>query len=406
MVYQDISGADSEKNKNSFTESPNTFDRFFSFLIDYLVLSPFVIFGVYLLFKDGLLFWKLHPEAPEQNSLLFLLVLGYVSLFSLFQAIFITLFQATPGQYYLKIQIQFESNTSLIFLRAFCRQIGFWLSALFLGLPLLAVLFHNQRKTFYERWADCRLVSLKKHNKVFSFELENKYWQSLFATLTLFLTALFISVVWLKYEKIVQRTASFKALEKNNFFCKELKDVQLSGRLSMAVAMNLVGQLSDSCLDKEADFVLWKDKTADISLAYYAKSLTEESTEKEKKYLTQACESEKDIVEIKKLSMGCLLARSFLNAEFEELYAELSNRRELLSDTMRYELTDLIDKGEQRDKNYAKLERYDSHKLYKKYLLTEELLPEQKNTRSPASDETDGENKNHQEQVRKWIDEL
>lgn len=407
MVYQDFppdSGHHSDSRLNSTQrENPVLLDRFFSFLIDYVVLSPFVSFFVYFFFKDAILFWRANPDAPEQFSLIAIIAVSGVVVFSLLQATFIYLWRATPGQYFLKMQIQFADG-HLLFWRAFLRQFGFWCTPLFLGIPWIAMLSHPQHKTFYDRLADCRIVSFKSE-RGFTFEAETKYWQSLLATLILFVGFLFASFIWTRYDRIIQRVASFQQLEKNNFFCEDLKSVSLGGRLQTAVAMNVVGQVTDDCLDREADFVIWKDKSADLSLAYFAKSLTEKNTKQETEYLNEACATETDL-RFAESSLGCQLAQTSISQNYERMYARLATVDNLLGDTYRYEYGLALGKKMDVVKNFTTLKKYSTLKLVKRYLLSE-MISEMSSEkpaggRAPASDQSIYD----VDTAKEWISEL
>ena len=406
MVYQDIRDDNSAKSSKPLS-GPPLLDRFFSFLIDYMVLSPFISFAIFFLFKDAILYWRHNPDAPEQNLLLVIVALTVGFLFCLFQTFFIYFWKATPGQYYLKIQIQFEGSQTFIFWRALLRQLSFCASPLFLGLPWLALLGHSEGKAFYDRLADCHVISLKQNNEVFSFETEHKYWRSLLATLILFVSFLFGAVVWMQYEKVIQRVASFRQLNKNNYFCEDLKEVHISQRLQMAIAMNLINQLSDDCLDKEADFVLWKEKSEDKSLAYYAKSLTETDLDQENSYLTAACDGETEL-KFKERSFGCQIADSFAKQKFEPLYRALQSKSGVLATTFRYELGLTLHKETETLKNFQALQKFDSHRLIKKYLLSEMLNEKMPAERSPASVRSPASAQKifDAEQAEKWMHEL
>ncbi len=369
MVYRDISD---EQNFNDplFKNEPAKYkaslmDRFFSFLIDYLLFSPFVSFILFLLFQDAIRYWRLNPSAPEQLGISVMLALSYVALFSAFQAGFIAIWRATPGQYFLKIQIQFEGEDSLIFFRAFCRQVGFWATILFAGIPWLALLSHPLQKTFYDRIADCRIYSKKQTSEFFGFEVENRYWQSFSATLMIFVGMLFVSFIMLQYRDITNRADSFKQAEKKNQFCTQLKGVGQASRLQLAIAMNLVGQLSDECLDREADFVLWKNKTDEAPLAYFAKSLTEEESAMESKYLRQVCTPDSED------QIACRLVTAFKTADFESLYDYVKTKDTVLTAALTYELGMILKKDQDRESNFAALSQFDASRIVKKYLLSE-----------------------------------
>jgi hypothetical protein len=327
---------------------------------------------IFFLFKDAILYWRHNPEAPEQNLLLGVVVTTILFLFCFLQSVFIYFWQATPGQYFLKIRVQFTEPSTWTFWRALLRQIGFGISPLFFGLPWLAMLANPEGKAFYDRLADCQVVTLKNEINAFGFEGESKYWRSVLATLILFVGVLLTAAVWMQYQKVIQRVASFGEASKNNFFCADLKDVQISQRLQMAVAMNLTNQLSDDCLDKEADFALWKEKTEDLSLAYFAKSLTESNNEQEITYLKQACLGEENKA-FRDQSFGCQVAGSFQKKQFSELYEKVGSQSGVLASIFRYELGLTLDKTKETAKNFKALEKYDSHRLIKKYLLSEML---------------------------------
>lgn len=393
MVYRDVS----DKNQSisqEFKFQASLMDRFFSFLIDYLLFSPFVSFVLFLFFKDALRYWKMNPAAPEQTALTALFGAGYVILFSALQAAFIWAWKATPGQYFLKIRIVFENGEGLLFWRAFCRQLGFWSSALFLGIPWLALLSHAQQKTFYDRIADCHVCSKKRSPELMGFEVERRYWQSFTATMILFVGFIFVAFFMARYREIENRTESFKQHEQKNLFCAELKGVPQVSRLELAVAMNLVGQLSDECLDKESDFALWKEKKNDLSLAYYAKSLTEEDVDAEKKYLQQACEGDSEV-------MGCRISQAFQTADFEKLFDYLKSQNSILASTLLYEFSGILEHPDYTASSFAALSKFDTSKLMKKYILTEIIARKWPSTRMPASlEEVEGEEEVQQQAIQ------
>ena len=386
MVFQDISNP---YNLNEFSKkksAANLLDRFFSFLIDYLVISPFVIFLMYSIYSNGFKFWKSNPMAPENDLFILIIALSYILCFSLIQSWFIAIWNATPGQYFLKVRIDFHESDNLIFFRALSRQISFWISFLFFGIPFLSMMTNRTRRTFYDRVGDTSVITKKNEFDFFSYDKEYRYWQSFMATLVLFLGFLTSALIWKYYSKLVQRSASFYVLKDKSFFCEELKNLNMNERLQVAVALNLSNQLSDNCLDKEADFVLWKQKISDYSLAYYAKSLTTADREKEKSYLKQSCAGQ-NTNEYSSLSFGCKIAYSFLNNQIEELYAEL-NEEEFLAVSLKYELSLILSKASDIDVNFAKIEKFNSLKLIKKYQVMEMLTRNVKGAsggRAPAS---------------------
>lgn len=407
MVFPDIYSNKKYEVPTVQRDIPATLvDRFFSFVIDYFVLSPFVLFVLYSTFHNGFAFWKQNPEAPESNIFLGLLILCYVFYFAFAQSLFVIVMQATPGQYYLKLSLQSEDqNKEMYFLRVLCRQLLFWLSFPLFGLPFLSMLTNPRRLTFYDRVSGLQVASAKPSIELFDFGVERRYWQALMSTLVIFCSFLLSAFIWKSYSGVEHRDFSLSRLQNQNYFCEEMGDsLKSEARLRTAVGLNLVNQLSDSCLDKEADFVLWAhpDSTL-VSLAYYAKSLTTTDQHKERLYQQQACADEETRA-FAENSLGCRLSTAFLTADFNSLYASLKGA-DFLSDLLRYELSQELDKTPQIEKqNFERLAQHDELKLMRKYELKELLLsPDSASSgRLPASVETHS----NDERVQDWLDEL
>lgn len=406
MVYQDISGDIKLNNLEKLKSVANVPDRFFSFLIDYFIISPFVFFLIYITFNNGFKFLESNPAAEE--NFLFFVILAFCSAvyFSLIQSFFIWKWRATPGQYYLKIKIDFQENQSHLFLRAMIRQTSFWLSFALLGIPFLSILAQRSRKAFYDRLANVSVMSKKTEAVFFQFENEYKYWNAVMSTLVVFVGFLFSFAVVKTYSKIVNRVPSFAVLQNKNYFCEEVKNIKLEERLSVAVALNLVNQLSDDCLDKEADFALWKQKKSDYSLAYYAKSLTAENGETERDYLRQSC-SGQELDDFSHLSMGCKMSYSFLNNTFDNLYESL-DESSFFGAALKYELSVALEINNDVKPNFAKIDKFNTLKLIKKYQIVELLSNQSVQTnRQPASVDSDMNNEMpNNEKLMDLIEEL
>ena len=395
MVYDDISPL-KKPNHQVHKVTPyfraSILDRLFSFLLDYLVLSPVISFLILIFFQKEISIWSANTFSPELKSVFMLLAVVYVVLFSFLQSLFIYFWQATPGQFFLKLKIIDENEQSgLRLFRITIRQLGFWFSFLFLGFPLISILSHTEQKTFYDKLSEMKVVSLKSKPDFFSFEFESRYWQALMSTFLIFFAFILAAVGWQQHQNIKSAAYTFDKMQNENYFCDELKSVQFSERLQMVIALNLVGQIADKCVDKEADFVLWKSDNLELkSLAYYAKSLTEKETQFEEKYLESACQTGAEKF------LGCKLASAFMNHELLELYQVLKKSKQtetLLTSVLRYEFGQSLEQMEDQKANFQKIKEFDTHVLVKKYLLTEILNNTPtlvKNTRSIAS-EGDGE---------------
>ena len=384
MVYVDLSETlNSASSKGTGAEASSSpasaarffraclTDRIFSFLLDYLILTPVVSFLLLLGFKKEFAVWNENSLTAESQPLFLLLALAFVMSFSLLQSFFIYHWGATPGQYFLKLKTQNLQPSGLNFFKFTIRQMGFWISLFFLGLPWVAVLADPEQRTFYDKLSETRVVSLKSDQFYFNFEFETKYWRAFVATVILFFSFILAAVGWQQHQRIKNAVYSFQQMKKEQFFCDDLKAVQLLQRLQTAIALNLVGQVSDRCVDKEADFVLWKMDNPELkSLAYYAKSITESDSEREHAYLQQACTEKENSF------LGCELATAFLDHDFQQLYQSLGDKNQektFLVSTFRYELGLILSEKSDEKNNFQKLKAYDTQNLVKKYLLAEIL---------------------------------
>ncbi len=389
MVYHDGS-AEINLRKSQSLAPATVLERVFSFFLDYLILAPAVSFINLLIFKNEMIAWRNVGSSAafgaESAPLFFSICAFFIILFSAMQAIFIWKWQATPGQYFLKIKVEFNPQIGLSFLRILIRQLSFWLSIALLGIPFLAVMGHPDGKTFYDRLTETQIKSLKKNPVRFTFETEGQYWRSLISTLSVFVFILVAATSWNTHTNIRNKTYSFMKKQKANYFCSELRTVDMRDRLQTVIALNLVGQIEDICVDKEADFVLWKSADeAQRSLAYYAKSLTENETDdaQEREYIKQACAGKL------KSQLGCQIANAFQTDTLENFYTKLSTSEDadnLLLSTLKYELSNMLDKTEMTTEHLNQLKAYDELKVVKKYLLSELVNRSITNqSRSPAS---------------------
>ncbi len=361
-------------------------ERVLSFFLDYIVLAPLVSFLNLILFQKEMIGWKNANGSAEFAPYIFGLIITFVLFFSLLQSFFIYFLRATPGQYFLKVRMQTTNESGFLFLRVLLRQITFWFSVPFLGIPWLAVMAHPESKTFYDRFTEMSVVSLKTKQHFFKFELEKKFWRSFVATMSLFFAFFVFALVWKNYTAVKNGSYTFEKLKKENFFCAEIDGVQQQLRLETVIALNLVGQVADICVDKEADFILWNSNNNELkSLAYYAKSLTvaETDSEIEENYLKQACS------DVQSKAFGCQIASAFRNENLNLLYKSLKTEKKsknLLAATLTYELSLVLGYSTESLRHFQSLKKFDNQKPIKKYIVSEMISTiGSKSGREPAS---------------------
>jgi hypothetical protein len=402
MVYPDI--ADQKIINKKQTENHATaFQRLLAVILDYFILSPILSFMCVVIFSDGLSLYKSFPKSSESQIILFQVAVGYIFLLTLFQTVFICLAGGTPGQIFTKTYIQFDSNSASekngIFFQAWFRQIGFVVSVLFLGLPFVAILYHPKRRAVYERMTESSVMTrVQNPFSILNWGLLERRYISVFVTTFLFfIMALGAFSFKNFYQKTLSSNLTFEKMKKNEHFCKDMDSIKQDNRLTVAIALNLIGVLSDRCLDLEADFVLWRNFSSDTtaeqkSMAYFSKFITAENDEAEEKYLKQVCfENSK--------SQACELATAFSTGNLQALKGTEAN---LLTDVLKYEFSS--DLNLDPNLTLKKIEKYATHKLVNKFVISESLNSlKQSGGRAPAS-ENDLDEKI--QQIQKRIDEL
>lgn len=409
MVYPDISKDFFEKNKNEQQNEASVLQRMLSVLLDYFILSPIVSFIVVSFFSDGVRLYKQFPSATESQLLLFQMALAFIFFTTLIQAVFMTLVAATPGQIFTKLYVRFDTDVlqdsswiQLLFL-SWIRQLGFVVSLFCFGLPWISILYHKKRRAFYERMTETSVLTTVNHplSLLKWGEGERKYIAVFVNTFLLFSTGLVVLGFGQIYQKTLTSNLTYDKLNKEDRFCKELDGVKQENRLSVATALNLVGVLSDRCLDLEADFILWRN-FSDISQsdlkasAYFAKYLTAENDQDEQSYLSKTCQQDSN-------SRACVYAQGFLNDDVNDFYASVSKYdSDILRDALKYELTLML--GQNPAKELAEFEKYSTHKLVNKFIIQENLKSlKPESSRFPASVEDLSEKI---EKIQKRIDSL
>lgn len=349
------------------------FKRLLSALLDYFILAPIVFFISMSLLKNGVSLFKQFPQSIEGKEVVFHVCLLSLVLFAVIQSVFIYIFKGTPGQNILKIRVEFTDVNYSRFLQILVRQMGFVLSPILLGIPWLAVIYHPQGKTFYERLSESQLFSTVPNDFEIIKPAEKRYIGMSLSTAAFFMIFLFLVQWWTNYESLLNVPVSGHVAElmKQNE-CEQIEDSNPVSKLQIMIAMNLVNMVSDECLNYQLDHDLWKNFSSEApqirALAYFGKFVTAKLKTQEDEYLKLACEDSIDFE-------GCYLAKNIESAD-------------QLKNSYNSPLIALI-KYEKNKKDLADLEHWDQIKMVKKYILSERILalesPLKSDQRQPAS---------------------
>lgn len=380
MVFPDLNTFEISEQKHK----PLVPIRVLSFVIDYFIFAPVISFLILVFFHSGVDIYRSFPKSAEAQSVFGYLVVGYVILSTFFQALFMSFIGATPGQYFLKLKVEFKNTQYPIFLQAWARQLGFVISFLFLGIPFLKALADENGQCFYEKMTETQLVSrwpMDRHSYFYkSIDVDRKFWSASLATISTFLIALGLVMFWKNYQFVLTSPDTYAKMKSKKKSCTEFVHLDSTDRLRYAIAMNLVGTVSDACLDQEADFVLWRNFTDDRTLAYFAKFVSSNNDRLESKYLKQACTEDES-------SEGCYWASTFTDNNFSAIRNNPEMARTLLGKVLLYEFAS---KGntKKRLQAFNDLKEYVNFKSVKKYLLLENLNDLNKDQEALASKTT------------------
>jgi uncharacterized RDD family membrane protein YckC len=207
----------------------------------------------------------------------------------LYQTICISLWGGTPGKQVLGLRVRSiwdDKNPRLIL--AFIRSIVWCLEVFMLGLPWIAVFGNERRRPFHDRVADTVVVvGLGKRAAAGPpIQAELSLAGGLLTSVLICFGLTILSYFGhLNYFSNATEPKKFIDLEKKGVLCHEVgraKNDWLVGegekkppRIEIAISLFGAREIDAECLNKEADYFLWRE--TDQSLSYLAKGLALES---------------------------------------------------------------------------------------------------------------------------------
>jgi len=383
MIIPELNSVSYQSTKQLY--KPTVLSRLLAFVIDYFIFAPVISFSILMFFRSGFDLYKTFPQSEESQVIFFYLFFGFLILSTFLQAIFITLWGATPGQYALKLRIEFANKDTPLFFQAWFRQLGFACSFLAFGLPLFKTFIDEHGRCFYDKMTDARVVSVVPNEQRHSlqqkhYEQDRKFWLTSMTTLSLFFVVLFAIVFWRGYQNILTSPLAYKKmLNRSKKACQDFADLESTDRLRYKIAMNLVGTVSDECLNQEADFVLWRNFTQDQSLAYFAKFIAaSDNSSLDIEYLKESCKTDQG-------SEGCYWSQVFINRTFNQIDENPEYARSVLGQIISYEMNTDLDQ-QAKSKIIKNLYAQNKSKSIQKFVILESLSRQASQSRRPASE--------------------
>lgn len=288
MVYPDFSYQRREAREPVPPIAPVA-DRMLAFLIDFLIFTPifaFVTSGVLKSLRTSVL---VRSESSASWLLWISLVSSWFIMAVLVEALCVFCWKGTPGQKFLKLEVRScPEGDGLDLAQALGRSFVHWTSFLFV-LPALAVYTHPLRRALHDRAFDTMVVTLKEPCDFGPIEMERNFFRSWSRMMALVGAMALVGVsggLRASYEKASAVSA------RESVWCEDL-DAGWRGadRLDRATGLFVSGLLSASCLEKEANAVLWKQEGEMKAQAELAKGFLNPEDDVSRSYLDRVCRS-------------------------------------------------------------------------------------------------------------------
>lgn len=298
MVYPDLSQSHSLQKKN-LPIAPVA-DRFLAFFFDFLIFTPVFSFILAQVFRDLTFIYFSSPRSVEFLALLTVAILFLAILTILFQTLFLVAFGATPGKFFFKITVISLSNSQkrLSFSQAFLRS-ALWVGEFFLfALPWLEVLSETHRRPLHDRAAGTMVVTKKQQGDPGPHYLESHFVRQILIVCSMLVMMVSIFGVGHFYRQATHGDFKKTQLEADEYLCSSVTQSMgpNENRIDKALALFLAGEISESCLVSEADFVLWAPSEPEKAWAYLAKGILHKKTDLSQfeAYLQKSCDQDVD----------------------------------------------------------------------------------------------------------------
>lgn len=325
--YDSIEVKQSSTNgfKSSGLYCPSTVQRVIAFAVDLLIFAPVIGFILVGLFSQLKLTSLVTLGSPEVNEIYFLYGMAYFLIWIFFQTGFSYFYQATPGQYFLKMEIRKLDLSEPQLIHIFFRHLFFPLHIFTFGLSLLEKFFNTNSLCFHDKISETQLLTTVEQDKEELKDFEKKFLISWFQSglvLLLVVCGLFVyvkfrSITELKYSRayFYQKNPECQAYLLNQYsedqkrLAANTADDLKKSFSSWAHKLNftdhfyffLTQHRSASCIKREADLVLYAPAATEKmkALAYVAKAFSSESTAHDESYLSKACELDSNLCYLK-----------------------------------------------------------------------------------------------------------
>lgn len=266
-------------------------DRMLAFAFDLCLWFPLAILVTKPFWRDFQYLQMTSPNSTEAILSLSFGLVGAALFIILVQSLVVWKFGTTPGKKLFQISIVSTIDQKRLSLgNAFTRSFSLLIEILCFGLPWLEVLSHPDRRPWHDRLAESEVVTHKKIIFEGPHWLEQRFFRNLYwgsaLTAIVFIASALINVRHQVSVGVFKRID----LENSGYLCEQVSPVPrhpalepAEARLDYALALFSTGQLSQECLESEADFVFWTQNEKLMSWGHLIRGVLAQAEGKEAK---------------------------------------------------------------------------------------------------------------------------
>ena len=308
MVIEDQNSKQPQKAKPKVrVELANPIDRVAATIVDFL----FIIFPAILVLgapykKDIVKSVLLENDEVFAIAFLALIFIGLICIW-LYQTLLTYFYGFTVGKLFLGLRVKrIWSESHLSFYQCAVRSVVWIFEALLFFLPFLEVLSNVKRRSLHDRFADTIVISVRQKGIGKPSQLEQSFVNFIFAFIFVIVMSsiTFYVPIILEQVKEVKRMEEFESLAEFEV-CKKVTDslenwptAEKPERIDVAMTLFAAEELTESCLEREADYVFINEEES--AVAYLANSFVySENPSLSDKYLHKVCELDSRSTECK-----------------------------------------------------------------------------------------------------------
>lgn len=330
MVFEDLSDLNKKKSDSALAESSEVYapssDRLIANFLDILLHFPlFNLFISIFLHRLRLLKWVTESNTESLYVFIQCALVVFISIL-FFQAIYFKVFKCTPGMFLVKLRLRSCSSQELSWGQAFLRSFVWIVGLLALGIPFLEIFSHRKRKLIHDRVSETEIYTLKKNIvEVSPLPAEASMVRLFFVTIALAFLGWINTFVNMSQTEIETGRLAISEFKERGILCDEVDELAgrshvnvkaAEARLEFAASLFMLGQLDESCLQKELDFSFLKKQNT--KNRFLIKALVAAPySEDRKKYLDLSCAEDKKTCDIS------FLIESVANSNLRDILAKV-----------------------------------------------------------------------------------